>query len=353
MKRKSLWKVTVTTAPEAEDTVAELLSAVLNLPVAAYFDIEAGISTVTVYLQRKPHLPGKIRAVISTGLRRIKNCGLKIGPGKVVMARVRRENWAESWKRHFKPIEIIRGRVRHSVRAAPMARRGLRALPGSLLLKPSWSKRKARRGQVEIVLDPGLSFGTGHHPTTAFCLSEIVRFQKGGDSEVRCSDGPAGQPCLKTPSFLDLGTGSGILAIAAAKLGYSPVLAMDFDPEAVRVARANTHANRVRQKLTIRQGDVAKLPVRPRREYDLVCANLIANVLLAERRRIAAQVNPAGTLVLAGILKSEFREIEMAYQTLGLTLVSHRDEKEWRSGSFRFGSLKLFEQRKRSVGLIE
>ena len=113
---------------------------------------------------------------------------------------------------------------------------------------------------------------------------------------------------------------------------------MDFDPEAVHVARTNARVNRVRQKLTIRQGDVAKLPVRPRRQYDLICANLISTLLITARRRIAAQLNPAGTLVLAGILKSEFREIEKAYKTLGLKLVSDRDENEWRSGSFRFGS---------------
>ncbi|MGA9779826.1 MAG: 50S ribosomal protein L11 methyltransferase [Limisphaerales bacterium] len=313
---RQLWRISVTTTPEAEDAVAELLSTVLNLPASAYFDIETGISTVTVYLQRIPHLPGKIRAEISAALGQIEGCGLKMDPGKIVMAKVRRENWAESWKRHFKPIEI----------------------GDALLIKPSWSKRKAQKGQAEIVLDPGLSFGTGHHPTTAFCLSEIVRFQKGGDSAPRCPDGPASHPCLKTPSFLDLGTGSGILAIAAAKLGYSPVFAMDFDPEAVRAVRTNARVNRVRQKLTIRQGEVAKLPVGPRRQYDLVCANLISNLLMTERCRIVAHVNPAGTLVLAGILKPEFGEIEKAYQTLGLRLVSHWDEKEWRSGSFRFGS---------------
>ena len=338
MKHKPLWTISVTTTPEAEDAVAELLSSVLNLPASAYFDIETGVSTVTVYLQQKLHLPRKIRVEISAALGRIESCGLKIGPGKIVIAKVRRENWAESWKRHFKPIEIIRGKARHPVRAPTMVRRGLRALPRSLLIKPSWSKRKARKGQAEIVLDPGLSFGTGHHPTTAFCLSEIVRFQNIRDSTPHCPDGPASHPSLKSPSFLDLGTGSGILAVAAAKLGYSPVFAMDFDAEAVRVARTNARVNRVRQKLTIRQGDVAKLPFRPRRQYDLICANLISTLLITARRRIAAQLNPAGTLVLAGILKSEFREVEKAYKTLGLRLVSHRDEKEWRSGSFRFGS---------------
>jgi ribosomal protein L11 methylase PrmA len=375
MKHKPLWTISVTTTPEAEDAVAELLSAVLNLPASAYFDIETAVSTVTVYLQQKLHLPRKIRVEISAALGRIESCGLKIGPGKIVIAKVRRENWAESWKRHFKPIEI----------------------GDALLIKPSWSKRKAREGQAEIVLDPGLSFGTGHHPTTAFCIGEIVRYQDVRDSTPHCPDGSAetvsklsvdllsprgtsgerneergisntkapprpgpllhfmeereknaaffsfetvsaSHPSLKSPSFLDLGTGSGILAMAAAKLGFSPVFAMDFDPEAVRVARTNARVNRVRQKLTIRRGDVAKLPFRPRRQYDLICANLISTLLITVRRRIAAQLNPAGTLVLAGILKSEFREVEKAYKTLGLRLVSHRDEKEWRSGSFRFGS---------------
>jgi len=112
---------------------------------------------------------------------------------------------------------------------------------------------------------------------------------------------------------------------------------MDFDPEAVRVARANARVNRVRPKLGIRRGDVTNLPIQPPRHYDLVCANLISTLLIAERRRIAAQLNPAGTLVLAGILKPEFREVQKAYKTLGLRLISHRDEKEWRSGSFGFG----------------
>ena len=188
------------------------------------------------------------------------------------------------------------------------------------------------------MLDPGLSFGTGHHPTTAFCLSEIVRFQENQDNGLGYPSVAPQRPCLKPPSFLDLGTGSGILAIAAAKLGYSPVFAMDFDPEAIRVARTNAHANRVRHKLEIRRSNVTNLSARPRRQHDLICANLISTLLITERRRIAAQLSPAGMLVLAGILKSEFNEVEKAYKTLGLRLVSHRDEKEWRSGSFRFGS---------------
>jgi ribosomal protein L11 methyltransferase len=310
MKHKSLWKISVTTTPEAEDTVVELLSATFGLPAPAYTDSETGVCTVTVYLQQKPNLSREGREVIATGLKQIRRCGLRIGSGKIVATKVRHEDWVQSWKRHFKPIEI----------------------GDALLIKPSWSKRKARKGQAVIVLDPGLSFGTGQHPTTSFCLQQIVAAASG-------QRGRRLQSAAARVSFLDIGTGSGILAIAAAKLDYSPVVAMDFDPEAVRVARANAQANRVGPKLQIVRQDVSKLPVRPGHQgqgYDLVCANLISDLLIAQRRRIVAQLKRTGTLVLAGILKTEFAAVARAYKALGLSSVSHRKEREWCSGSFRF-----------------
>ena len=221
------------------------------------------------------------------------------------MAKMRREDWAESWKRHFKPIEI----------------------GDALLVKPSWSKKRPRKNQAVVVLDPGLSFGTGQHPTTAFCLRELVRC---GKIEAR-------------RSFLDIGTGSGILAIAAAKLGYSPVYAFDFDPEAVRVARANARANGVHKKLRIVRKDVTKLPIHPARQYDLICANLISTLLISERRRMVAQLRRGGTLVLAGILKSEFSQVRKIFAELGLKLAARKIENEWCSGSFCFAK-KILEK---------
>jgi len=333
MKRQSFWKVSVTTTSEAEDAVVELLSAVLHHPAMAYFDLETSVSTVTVYLRKKPNWSRENRKAISTGLKRIRRCGLSIGSGRIVVAKVRREDWAESWKRHFKPIEI----------------------DDAILIKPSWSKRRARKGQAVIVLDPGLSFGTGQHPTTMFCLNEIVGFLRNPSTKSCPSGGSASRPCRKTSSLLDLGTGSGILAIAAAKLGYSPVHALDFDPESVRAARANAHANHVLLKAKIRRRDVSKLPMRPGQRghgYDLVCANLISDLLIAQRRRMVAQLNPGGMLVLAGILASEFASVRKAYETLGLRLISRRVEKEWCSGSFRFDNSRFFEQRHRRAGQI-
>jgi ribosomal protein L11 methyltransferase len=134
---------------------------------------------------------------------------------------------------------------------------------------------------------------------------------------------------------LDIGTGSGILAIAAAKLGCRPVHAFDFDANAVEVARVNARLNSISGQVRFRRGNVAKLPMRPRQKFDLICANLISELLVAERRRLVAQLNRGGTLVLAGILKSEFRAVRAAFENLKLKLVSSKTEMEWRSGSFR------------------
>ena len=219
---------------------------------------------------------------------------------------MRREDWAESWKRHFKPLEI----------------------GDALLLKPSWEKRQPRKGQAVIILDPGLSFGTGHHATTGFCLRQLVEVRKGRGAG---RESRASAPAL---SLLDIGTGSGILAIAAAKLGYSPVRCFDFDPESVRVAKANAAQNDVAHLVKPVRRDLTKLPPASATRYHVVCANLIYDLLIAERDRILSRLRPDGVLVLAGILQTQFAKVERAYRQAGLKLIATEVEKEWQSGAF-------------------
>jgi ribosomal protein L11 methyltransferase len=313
---KSLWRISVATTFETEDAVAELLGTIFGHAASGYFNVETQASIVSVFGPRKTILAHALREKISIGLKQIKSCGLNTGSGKIKIAMVRNEDWSESWKRHFKAIEIGK----------------------ALLIKPSWIKRPARKNQAVMILDPGLSFGTGQHPTTSFCLQQIVAAVGRPPQTPNKSKDAALCRAAATKSFLDIGTGSGILAIAAAKLGFKPAHAFDFDPEAVRVARANARVNQVPKKIKITRNDVTKLPVRPVRKYDLICANLISNMLIAERRRIVAQLNRGGTLVLAGILKSEFTQLQTAYENLGLKLVSAKSEKEWRSGAFQFSA---------------
>jgi ribosomal protein L11 methyltransferase len=170
-----------------------------------------------------------------------------------------------------------------------------------------------------VTLDPGLAFGTGHHPTTAYCLQEIVR-----NRPIKPS---------VAPSFLDVGTGSGILPIAAAKFGYGPIVAVDNSPESVAVARANIRRNRVSHKIQLLIKDIRRAaPARGR--YDLVCANLIGDLLVEQRLRLTSSVVFEGRLVLAGILAAEFAGVQAAYEKMGMRLEGSSQSGEWRSGTF-------------------
>ena len=333
-KRQSLWRVSVTTTPEAEDAVSEMVAALFDLPATAYHDLETGVSTVSVFSDQKVELR-KTRAEITAGVRNLADCDLPVGSGRVEILRVKREDWAESWKRHFHPIEILLSpkflrqfqpgsvspnktgtrRTRPSGPSDPSGRCGK-----SLLIKPSWSKQRIRKNQALVILDPGLSFGTGQHPTTSFCLTALVHVNKNGTRQ----------------SFLDIGTGSGILAIAAVKLGYQPVQAFDFDPESVRVARANARKNRVETRLRPVRSDITTLPVKAARKYDLVCANLISTLLISEKQRIVSRLKPGGILVLAGILAAEFEGVEREFAGLGLKRIASQAQNEWCSGAFCF-----------------
>jgi ribosomal protein L11 methyltransferase len=295
MKRGPLWKVSVTIRPEAEEAVVVLLGETFSRTPVVFADARTGRTSAAVFLEEATALRRPQGVALRAGLRHLRECGLDVGPGRISVRRVPREDWAESWKHHFTPIEI-----------GP-----------SLLLLPSWSRRRAKRGQAVVVLDPGLSFGTGQHPTTRFCLEQIAAVRP--DSAA---------------SLLDIGTGSGILAIAAAKLGYQPVEAFDFDPEAVRTARGNARRNRVERRIRFVRQDLGRLPVQSRRRFSLICANLTHDLLLSEKERIRHRLEKQGRLVLAGILVSQFAAVRKGYELVGLTLVAQQRGGEWQSGVF-------------------
>ena len=273
--------------------MVEALTVIFGQPPAVYHDIEKHTIVAFSFVEKVP--PG-LRQVLRAALAGIRAAGLNIGPGRIAVSRVRRENWAESWKRHFTPIEVS----------------------SRLLILPSWSKRKPRRGQALVILDPGLSFGTGHHPTTLFCLRMLAALRSSSVGN----------------GFLDIGTGSGILAISAVKLGYDPVEAFDFDGDAVRVARENAQVNGVRQ--AIRQRDLTRLPLQTKRRFGVICANLIYDLLIQERRRILNRLAPGGTLVVAGILREQFGIVRRNYEGEGMCLAAEQVKGEWHSGAFRF-----------------
>ena len=284
-----MWRIAVEINGEAEDAVSELVESHFGSAPSIYTDIDTGRITATIFVKSRP-MRRELTLVVREAFARMREFGLDPGTGRLSLTRVRKQDWAESWKRHFKPFTV----------------------GSKLLVKPSWSKRKARADQRTIVIDPGLSFGTGQHPTTRFCLEQLA----------------AARIPSARQTFLDVGTGSGILAIAAAKLGYWPVRAFDFDPAAVRVAKENARKNRAKLHLT--RGDVTKLAGSVSK-YDVVCANLTADLLESSAAKIAALVKPNGRLVLAGILRTQIFSVRKCFELRGFLTKKSRAEGEWES----------------------
>jgi ribosomal protein L11 methyltransferase len=202
--------------------------------------------------------------------------------GKVVPVPDR--DWNQEWKKGFDAFTI-----------------------GRVFVRPSWVKKRAERGQVEIILDPGLAFGTGTHPTTALCLAAIDAFLERNERA----------------SVLDVGTGSGLLAIAARKLGAGKVVGTDNDIVALRVAAENAAENRV--TVSLASEDLSKV----KSTFDLVVANILANTLVELAPAIARKVEPKGTLLLSGILREQEEEVAAAYVARGLIPKRGARSGEW------------------------
>jgi ribosomal protein L11 methyltransferase len=204
------------------------------------------------------------------------------------------EDWANAWKEHYRPVRVGR----------------------RVVVCPPWQEYQPADGEIVIELDPGMAFGTGTHPSTRLCLLGLEDEIKAGDL------------------VLDVGTGSGILAIAAAKLGAGSVDAVDIEPVAVRSARENATRNGVGDLLRIEP--VGAGPDQPfTGEYDLVLANIIARVLIEIADRVAARVKPGGMLVLAGIIESREPATRLAYEQHGLVFARRAQTEDWVSLIFR------------------
>lgn len=296
----TIFQLSISIHAEAEDAVVVIFDDLFGETASVYSDADTGKTTASIFLANRSRWNRSTKEQLQRRLQLLRDAGINPGPAKIQFKKLRRQDWAESWKKHFKPIQIGQ----------------------ALLIKPSWSQIRARSGQACVVLDPGLSFGTGQHATTLFCLEQIVRCRRADQCQ----------------SFLDVGTGSGILAIAAAKLGYSPIQAFDFDPESVRVSRINADQNHVLDRVRAVRRDLTKQPLQSKMRFDLVCANLIYDLLLSERERIVNRLAPTGSLILAGILKTQFAQVQAAYEQLGMTLKRTKAGKEWRSGQFIFRS---------------
>lgn len=209
---------------------------------------------------------------------------------------IKREDWAEVWKKYF--------HIQH--------------ISERLVIKPSWLEYSPKKKQKIVEIDPGMSFGTGQHATTAYCLKMIDKLI---DSE-------------GVETFLDAGCGSGILSLAAAKLGCEKIDGFDIDADSVMIANENVEINKIGKGIISLQVVELGRFVAPRKTYDLVAANILAHILRENRDQIVSFVKAGGKLILAGILTSDFENTASCFVEAGLVQVDSFTEKEWTSGLF-------------------
>jgi ribosomal protein L11 methyltransferase len=194
------------------------------------------------------------------------------------------QDWNESWKKGFVPIDV----------------------GDRFTILPPWEQPK--KGRLNLIIDPAMAFGTGHHETTRSCL---VLMEKHGATSSK-------------NSFLDLGTGTGILAIAALKLGFRRVVAVDTDVLAVEAARKNAALNHA-EGIEIRECSLSSLS----ETYDFMAANIISGVLELLAPLIAAHVKPGGIIVLSGILGGQDDDVLSAMTQAGLNLLERYPDGKW------------------------
>ena len=280
-----LAEVSVTTSPEAAEAAGAML---WDLGVTGI--VEERLSPVAVRLRcylPPPRARGILRA-LRAGIRGLRGYGLEPGRASVTSRLIAPRRWARAWRISARPVRV-----------------------GRLVVAPTWRRVSRRTGGVVIRIDPGMAFGSGAHPSTRLCLRALVRHLR-----------------IPRPTVVDVGTGSGILAIAAARLGARRVWARDVDPVAVAVARGNVRANGVARVVRVVRGSGIG-PVPPR--CDLVVANITAEAITALLPAVWTRLAPGGMVIGSGIIEDRLIDVVDAAQASGLALVGVLVSGEWRA----------------------
>ncbi|MBI3398146.1 MAG: 50S ribosomal protein L11 methyltransferase [Deltaproteobacteria bacterium] len=203
-------------------------------------------------------------------------------------------DWLTKWKEHIRPIRISK----------------------RLIIKPTWKRVVKKFGRIIVEIDPGMAFGTGSHASTMMCLKAADKLAQG----------------IKSKSVLDVGTGSGILAITAAKLGAKKVVGLDRDPEALKVARKNVRLNDVNNKVRITTKPLEKI----RAKFFIIFANIIAEELIKIASLLKEMIRDNGFLILSGILQNRIDKVEAVYRGLGFRPVKTYTQGEWACRIFSY-----------------
>lgn len=297
MTEKTWQKITIKCPAALEDAIASFVSDLTGCGVEICDQNGgAGESAVITYLaQDDPAQPGKL-AGIRAYLAKLAEEFTEYLPAHLELEAIADEDWHRKWKESFKPFHLSK----------------------NLVIKPSWEIYDPAPGEKIIEIDPGMAFGTGLHASTKLAALLLEEHLGGLPSSPEAT--------------LDVGTGTGILAIAAALFGCKNITAIDNDPQAVASAEINVAANNLSGTIEVGTAGLAELPG----PYELILANIIHNTLVEMAPRLSQLLAPAGVLILAGILKGgQADNITKIYSKYGLTLLGLKNSGEWSALSFK------------------
>lgn len=267
----------------------ELINSYRSSGTWEYCDLpeETDTETVTVkaYLPVDNELDDKLR-LFEQQINKLAHHDIDKGAGLIRWREVHDEDWANAWKEHFHPVKI-----------------GER-----IVIKPTWRTYEADPADLIIELDPGMAFGTGTHHTTAMCIGMLEEVVEPGQV------------------VFDVGTGSGILAIAAAKLGAASVSAIDLDAVAVKVAEENVAANKVEDVVSVSHGD---LLTGVTGQADLIVANIIADIIIRVLPDVPGRLKDGGVFISGGIIAERLPDVTEAILACGLTPDKVMEEGGW------------------------
>jgi len=263
-------------------------------------DIPEGRATIQGYFADSTDMDG-IMNQLKARVDELSDYDIDTGNPTYELKEVDDEDWANAWKQYFKPVRIS----------------------DRLTIKPTWEPYEASPEEIIIELDPGMAFGTGTHETTSLCLKTLEHYIKPGND------------------VIDVGTGSGVLAIAAAKLGAKGVLAVDLDPVAVSSATENVHLNDLSSRISVKLSDLLGVIKESGKEaseaeslnvtlpVDVVVANILADIILLFVDDVHAALKTGGLYIASGIITEKEQSVAEALQKAGFDIIDKRYDGIW------------------------
>ena len=258
-----------------------------DIPIAT----ETEVVTEKAYLAVDGELEGKLQT-FKQEVKALEGRGVSIAPGIITTSELADEDWSDTWKQYF-----------HTEK------------PGDrIVIKPSWEQYEPKDDEIVVELDPGAAFGTGTHATTSMCICELEKLV---------------QPGMKV---FDVGTGSGILSIIAAKLGAKDIQAVDYDDSVLKIVQENLEENHVENVISVAQSDLMQ---NVNGKANLVIANIVADIIIRLFDQLDEHLEEDGTLLTSGIIEDRIDDVINAATAHGYGVVKRMENKGWACITFK------------------